>query len=313
MSRIWGTNMRLVTRPSAITALLVVATHIFLVSQVARAEETDADTVVFVHSPQVLKEQARLETKYPEQSLGIPKYAKSGHQYTTYIVARQAGMNWARAHKVAFYSQFPDDVSKYDAIYVAVFSLFNLDYRKRIMALLHSLHGGNADAVRQRQDDLEALIIEGVVNDSLEDYQLGLLIHAFADSFAHTKVSNGELEAFGYVYGHLFHWKTPDLISSDPDKYKNYTCRLYKALARKPLCEPALQPLFQLAEGLAISRNKELPAIEELARKGYNYEENIVKTFKKEWVEVVSKQDVLDTINLIEERVESRQIVSSME
>jgi len=57
----------------------------------------------FIDSPETLEEIKRLEEKYPEKGVGRPKYQRSGHQYTTYIVAKEAGINSERSYKLSFF------------------------------------------------------------------------------------------------------------------------------------------------------------------------------------------------------------------
>jgi hypothetical protein len=66
------------------------------------------------------------------------------------------------------------------------------------------------------------------------DYQAFLLLHAYADSYAHTYDSiNGFEYAYGPPLGHLFNGHWPDIIGNDIGKYQNYVLNLYQALGGK--------------------------------------------------------------------------------
>jgi hypothetical protein len=258
-----------------------------------------AEEIVYKNAPEFMAEVKRLEKLYPETSKE-PRYEKSGHQYTTFIIARMAGVGRELSHKLAYFSQFPDDVDKYSATYAAI-RIFNQTYRRKIMRTLHSLHGGNKQAVIDRRNILSGLIQDGLHNRSLEPYQLGLIIHAFADAYAHTKIEDGQLVAFDSVYGHLFHWHTPDLIAYDPPKYAEYACNLYIALAKAAVCRPSIDPLLEMIKQLEKSRNAELPKFEMFAKeKPYEFSEDQYRVWGEDWKQKVQEQDVLSTINFME-------------
>ncbi len=261
----------------------------------------DTNAIEFKDSPDLLKEIKRLETLTPEQSPGLPKYEESGHQYTTYIVAVLAGIEWERAHKLAYFAQFPDEIDDYSATSVA-FDLSDIDYRKQIMSTLHSLHGGNNEAIRKRRKDLKALVMDGIKNRSLKDYQIGLIIHAFADSYAHTFEEEGEQKAFGYIVGHLWHGHQPDIIVYAPEKYKEYACALFLALSLKRSCLPILSGLFALIDRLKISRNAELPEFKEFATEEHDFFSEFYGLKGESWKQSVTKQDVLATLNAMESK-----------
>lgn len=254
----------------------------------------------FIDSPEVVSEIKRLEEKYPEQS-GKGRYQEGGHQYTTYIVAMAAGLGRERSYKLSYYSQLPDDEIAFNAA-LAFFYFFNLEYRQEIMALLHSLHGGDKLSVEKRRNDLRDLIHEGIKDRSLSDKQIGLIIHAYADSYAHTMIKNGQLKAFDYTWGHLFHGNKPDLIVYDPEKYKEYTCELFKVLSSKGTCSPELDKLHEKIKGLETSRIKELPFFAILATKDYGYDSTLYKDNGKKWENTVSKDELIQTMKIIESK-----------
>ncbi len=255
----------------------------------------------FQIAPQSLREISRLEEKYPQTDVGAPKYQRSGHQFTTYIIAFLAGLGRERSHKLAYFSQFPDDEVRFSAT-MAFFYFWDPEYRKQVMATLHSLHGGDSSAVYRRRSDLKKIVEKGIREGSLEDYQIGLIIHAFADSYAHTTIEDGRLSAFGYEWGHLFHGHAPDVIVHDPEKYKDYACHLYQALALSNACAPRLNELFEMIDKLASSRDAELPKFEFYAAQ-LLFDATLYENYGIEWEKSVGKTQVSNTIKEIEEAI----------
>ncbi len=251
-------------------------------------------------SPQVAQAIEKLDSKYPDRA-GKVKYERSGHQYTTYIVSMAAGLGRELSHELSAFSQYPDDEKQFSAT-SAAFRVFDQEYRREIMAVLHSLHGGGQEEVLKRRRDLKALTAAGIKDGALEPYQVGLVIHAFADSYAHTTgdQADGTLEAFDYVVGHLFHGHTPDLIAYDPPKYRAYSCALFEALASKGRCEERLADLFAIIDGLKTDRKSELPRFEALAKDRYGYDADIYRSVV-ERSKVVDRERVKATIVVMEQ------------
>lgn len=144
----------------------------------------------------------------PEQA--IPKaldcartnvwFIENGHLYSTYKVARFAGYDEQDALVLAYFSQYPDIDEEFNAVnqFGKVFS----GKRRFVVKVLHSLHGGNADEIRQRRTKLRSLIKHHVSKG--EFWKAGVLIHSLGDSYAHTKGKFGSSneKAYGPVFGH---------------------------------------------------------------------------------------------------------------
>ncbi|WP_323761142.1 hypothetical protein [Maricaulis sp.] len=160
---------------------------------------------------------------------GQPKYQRDGHQDTTYVIARLAGHSDEEAARLAFFNQAADDLAlRYAAPEVSVWGLFGAwGYRHRINAVLHSLHGGDRDAVAQRRADLAAMVEARVRSTDRVDWQTGFLIHALGDSYAHTNPAG---EAYGELYGHVFDGHEPDLVGNRRELYITYIEALFDAL-----------------------------------------------------------------------------------
>lgn len=159
-------------------------------------------------------------------------FKRTGHLNTVHLVAEYAGLSEEISKQLAFYTQVPDDKPlPYSAPLVGVWGVFDWSYRHDVMAILHSLHGGNDGAVLKRRDMLKQLIEESLnIN---ENWKTGFLIHALGDSYAHVKNDDGQLEAYGELFGHAFDFSnSPDIISADNnvEHYVSYVNALFNAL-----------------------------------------------------------------------------------
>lgn len=162
-------------------------------------------------------------------------YAKHGHLNTTHAVAMFAGYSYHEAARLACFSQMPDDEAlKYSATAVAIWGIpVWTGYRHRVVSVLHSLHGGDNCAVEARRARLEQLVHDEA--GKLPTWQLGFLIHAMGDSYAHVWGETGALHAYGEIYGHAFAFdQRPDIISANNnfEQYEKYVRALFKALRR---------------------------------------------------------------------------------
>lgn len=172
------------------------------------------------------------------------QYEIDGHLYTTFAVAMLAGIPLLRALELSWGSQVPDANRKYTAISAAWNALWN-KHSKSLMKTLHSLHGGDHRAVTKRREDLKSLLTIG--RESGEpDWKLGLMIHAYGDSYAHTYLKNGKEKAYGIPHGHAGDGHTPDKIGEFPDKYLAYVQGLYQALGGTGSASQALSRIFEI-------------------------------------------------------------------
>jgi RHS repeat-associated protein len=157
-------------------------------------------------------------------------YEEDGHYYTTFIVLRANGYSAREAEEVAFYSQLPDEDPTMDARKAGEkLILDDLSAEERtelndIQNYLHSLHGGKAFDVFLRRECLRCILM--TFSSSLKNWEKGLLIHALADSYAHTRGSDDDPKAYGRPFGHAapsaFTFTDPDVIANSPDKYSDY-------------------------------------------------------------------------------------------
>jgi hypothetical protein len=168
----------------------------------------------------------------------IPLYEKDGHIATSGYIAQMLGLRKERIGNLSCYSQAPDDLAlRYSAPTVGVWGLpLYTGYRHDIVNSLHSLHGGNAQAVADRRKMLEALVHQSFVSNQL-DWQTGFLIHALGDSYAHVYFKNGQLQSYGEFIGHAFEntrWgERPDsiFVNGHSEIYLSYVSALFRALS----------------------------------------------------------------------------------
>lgn len=165
-----------------------------------------------------------------------PFYMEFGHRNTTYVVANIAGLDETTAHRLAYFSQTPDEKAfLYSAPAVAIWGIVWPPYRHRIVSTLHSLHGGSPDAVYERRQKLRDLIAACDKKDTAVQWKIGFLIHAYGDSYAHVKPFRGSEKAYGQLVGHGFdNTIMPDYIGCHVDNYINYVRNLYIALGGNP-------------------------------------------------------------------------------
>lgn len=172
------------------------------------------------------------------------QYEIDGHLYTTFVVATLAGIPLLRALELSWGSQIPDANRKYTAVSAAWDALWN-KHSKSLMKTLHSLHGGDHKAVARRRADLKSLLMEGRERGE-PDWKLGLIIHAYGDSYAHTYQKDGKEKAYGIPHGHAGDGHTPDKIGEFPDKYLAYVQGLYEALGGSGSASQALARLYAI-------------------------------------------------------------------
>jgi RHS repeat-associated protein len=187
-------------------------------------------------------------------------YQEGGHYYTTYIAAIIAGRPTAAA-ALAFYSQLPDEVLPFTAFEArpgpvskalgnyategAVAPFFD-----DVQRLLHSLAGGLA---APRRECLRKMLSDA----SLQTWEKGFLIHAFGDSYAHSRVDDqrtisvidfasdtptreanpnfGQDVLYEAPFGHAGDLSRPDYVTLRPDLYGRYLSALVGAISSAPL------------------------------------------------------------------------------
>lgn len=168
----------------------------------------------------------------------VPYYEKGGHIATSGYIADMLVLEGKRVGSLSCYSQAPDDLaSRYSAPAVGIWGLpVYTGYRHDIVNSLHSLHGGDAQAVAVRRKKLEGLVHQSFISGQ-PDWQTGFLIHALGDSYAHVYSKNGQLHAYGDLVGHAFEntrWgERPDsiFVNGHSEIYLSYVSALFRALS----------------------------------------------------------------------------------
>ena len=160
-----------------------------------------------------------------------PSFGFDGHLYSTFLIARFAGIDGTNAFTLAYYSQYPDEDSTFKA---TSFFIGYPNWRADVREVMHSLHGGGRDAIDARRAALKKFIKDSLGQDPPNYWQAGLMIHAFADSYSHTKepLGDSDQKAYGSIFGHLHQWKKPDQIARQQvfPKYRETATQLYDIL-----------------------------------------------------------------------------------
>jgi hypothetical protein len=155
-------------------------------------------------------------------------YQEDGHFYVAYAVARANGLSIRDSYEYAYYTQYADEDTTFDAISAGVRLFTGLSKNRaldlEIQRILHSLHGGDPDDVRRWRACLRDTIRNGT---DLVPWQRGLLTHALGDSFSHTR-SNGT--AYGPPWGHAEDGTKPDIPQNRPGLFRQYVETLNEAL-----------------------------------------------------------------------------------
>lgn len=150
-----------------------------------------------------------------------------GHSNTTYKVSNLAGLSKADVFTLSYFSQYPDEDKTLDAIVNSIknkIPFVSNQFTNDAVRKLHSLHGGDLTAINDRRRSLEVAIKTNLQKPK-DVWKAGLLIHAYGDTFAHTKggYASSDEKAFGPAVGHLFHsilGENPDQVTKDINKVK---------------------------------------------------------------------------------------------
>jgi len=170
-------------------------------------------------------------------------YQADGHFYATYAVARLNGYSDRESYELAYYSQYPDQHRKLDAVMAGLeiaqqflersIAAENGVYVKdksaenwEIQRYIHALLGDGIAAVQRYRNCLDRLINRG----ELSLWEKGFLIHALADTYAHLEGSGSNQRAYGPPFGHALHMHGPDIPSENPERFGAYIRNLNTVL-----------------------------------------------------------------------------------
>ncbi|MDJ0826320.1 MAG: hypothetical protein QNJ16_12520 [Rhodobacter sp.] len=170
------------------------------------------------------------------------EYTITGHAFTVGILANYAELdkrlgesNADLERQLVFYAQAPDAYKyRYMAFPAPQLKLLhNPTEAKRLLRVLHALHGMRGEALQKRRDHLRKALIWHLHSDEAksnpEPWKIGLLLHAYADTFSHTCTFCDQETAYGPVLGHVY-WPSADKIGKYPEKFKRYTKTTLSAL-----------------------------------------------------------------------------------
>ncbi len=250
--------------------------------------------------PQLLQEIKRQKEKYPDPNEFSTLYLKDGHLYTTYIVARLAGFDKSRAYLLSYFSQLPDEEKEFTGV-CGAFSI-SPTHRRQIMSTLHSLHGGSTEAVLKRQRTLQSLVANMIRDKTSEDWKIGIVLHSYADSFAHTYMKEGRLVAYDRWVGHLWHGHRPDTIAFYPEKYKSYVAHLFDAINVKNKDKVVLTRIFDLIPMLTNDRRRAVDKFRELAET-LEFEKEDYNEIGEQTRKRLDNKDIEGVIDLMEHRI----------
>lgn len=217
-------------------------------------------------------------------TLGL--YDEAVHYYTAfevaYLVYREQGNGTAeanqdarrRALELAYYSQLPDEEEAYDATATRKgdwLGTVSNEWADKVNDYLHSLHGGSAADVKRVRCCLSRLIQDKNPARRLQPWEKGFLLHAYADSFAHTDSTGA---AYAKDWGHA--WKNveesaarsipilgrlvsaranPDQIVNRPSLYKDYVSNLYTTLGGQNM--ESLDIIFSAVDQLGVKKGQD--------------------------------------------------------
>jgi len=145
-------------------------------------------------------------------------YETDGHYWTVLVVATMLKIPQAEA--IAYAAEYPDNVMNSDGYIVR--KRFTFLYPKA-QKKIHALTGGNSEH--------EKLVSRNMFKEAQTANQKGIASHRLGDSYAHINDKKGKM--YPHIIAHLFHWKKPDKIRTNPSKYLSYVIDLIECLGGK--------------------------------------------------------------------------------
>lgn len=167
-----------------------------------------------------------------------PRYGQDGHLDATALVAMLAGLPAKRQFALSYYSRYPDFDYKFTAIQTSVYNSirpWRWSWLCDVNSKLHALHGGGRKEIDTNRNNIISALKKTLKSEDL-DWISGILIHALADTYAHTKnnFNSSKEKAYGCFWGHAWVGKRPDKITFDENsklKFSAYLDTLYKILS----------------------------------------------------------------------------------
>jgi hypothetical protein len=142
-------------------------------------------------------------------------YETDGHYWTVLIVATLLKVQHAK--EIAYQAEYPDNVINPDGYLTRHRFTFMYPWRQK---KLHALTGGDPKK--------ELTVSINMFRNAKSAMDTGIAAHRLGDSYSHINDRKGKM--YPHVVAHLFHWKRPDKIKSNPSKYLSYVNQLVKCM-----------------------------------------------------------------------------------
>jgi hypothetical protein len=152
--------------------------------------------------------------KRPIKSFKV-KYETDGHYWTVLVVATLLKVNHAK--EIAYHAEYPDNIINADGYLSRHRITFMYPWAQK---KIHALSGGDPTE--------ELAISKEMFGKALSDNDIGVAAHRLGDSFAHINDKKGRM--YPHIIAHLFQWKRPDKIRTNPSKYLTYVNQLVKCM-----------------------------------------------------------------------------------
>ena len=167
-------------------------------------------------------------------------FGKEVHSYATYEIINMSNYSKRRKLLITYYSQYPDIEKSYAATYSSLSTIIKpwiIKQTCRNNSALHALHNGDYIKINKRRKNINSILQYTLRFDDL-DWMSGILLHALADSYAHTKGEYGSKneKAYNCITGHFydnFVGKSPDNLKKNKyakkkfNKYIDNLCDLF--------------------------------------------------------------------------------------
>jgi hypothetical protein len=142
-------------------------------------------------------------------------YETDGHYWTVLVVATLLDLPDAKA--IAYAAEYPDNVMNDDGYITRNRYTFLFP---NAQTKVHALTGGNPDN--------EKMLSMYMLRNAQSANEKGRASHRLGDSFSHANDKKGKM--YPHIIAHLFQWKKPDKIKSNPEKYLQYVLQLVEGL-----------------------------------------------------------------------------------
>jgi hypothetical protein len=143
-----------------------------------------------------------------------------GHAFVGAVDSAGVKFTPERLNTIILYSQYPDAVRLFDAVYGGIRSFNDGPYGEIPLLYQEAIHGLNGRTVRENQDFNLNLIANNRGNDAV----VGMALHPYVDAQFHAQRGGNlnptydelmEMKAYPPRVGHAFHGSHPDYMTPD--------------------------------------------------------------------------------------------------